>query len=68
MSTELKEATAQTCLEVWVTCPYCNDYQEQGNKLREFVEDDLRNNDMEAEVTCEDVECQKEFLVTEITY
>ena len=63
---ELIKATAQTSLDIWVYCPYCNNYQDETERLKEDLQEDLRANNLDVEVECE--ECEKLFIVTEITY
>jgi hypothetical protein len=60
------ETTAQTSLEIYLDCPHCETYQDATEQLREYLEDDLRATDIDAEVICK--YCVKLFYVTDIMY
>ena len=62
----MKRATAETSLEVWVHCPNCNMYLDKTNYLREHLQDDLRAEDIDVEVSCHG--CDNIFIVTDISY
>ena len=64
----MKETTANTSLDVWVHCPYCENYQDATEELHEELGADLRAEDIEVQVTCDRKECSKTFIVTEVTY
>lgn len=68
MEDDIKRSTAQTYLEVLVNCPYCNCFQDIVGQVRRCLGDDLRAEDIEALVTCENKSCNEDFLVTEIRY
>lgn len=67
---KMKTAKAETHLAIWVHCPYCDSYQNKFYDLREclgsYGGDFLRAEDCEQEIECED--CEKTFIVNEITY
>jgi len=63
----MKTAKASTSIEIWVTCPHCEDYQNRFEDLRENLwNGELRAEDCDTEIKCE--ECGKPFIVDEITY
>ena len=64
----METATAETSLDIWVDCPYCDEYVNATEDLEEELEGNLRAEDIEAHVTCDNEECKKTFIVTEITY
>lgn len=64
----MKKATASTNLEIWVDCPHCDNYQNVFEEIRERLGDDLRAENVDEEITCDDEDCGKTFLVTEIEY
>jgi len=64
----MKTAIAETSLDVWVDCPCCGEYVNATEDLKESLEDDLRAEDIEEHVTCDNKECKEIFIVTEITY
>ena len=65
--TEIKTVSADTHLQIWVTCPYCREYQNRLDELREHLGyGELRAENCDAEIRCE--ECQKIFIVKEISY
>jgi hypothetical protein len=69
MEEEIKETTASTTLEIWVTCPYCNDYQNRCDDLTEHLcNGELRAEEIEAELRCDNEECDKLFIVTAIEF
>lgn len=65
---EIKTTKAETSLEIWVECPYCDQYQEVTSKLKDELESDLRAYHLENEIICGDEDCKKTFIVEEITY
>ena len=65
---DMKTASAETSLDVWVTCPYCDEYIQATESLKEHLEDDLTAEEIEIEVVCDNRHCKETFLVTEITY
>lgn len=64
----MKEITAETSLDVWVQCPYCNHLQCATSKLKPLLDEDLRATNLEREIKCESKFCKETFMVTEITY
>lgn len=63
----MKETTAQTNLEVMVSCPYCDAYDDIIEQAREtFYDGELSQSNCELEITCS--ECKKEYIVTDIYY
>lgn len=66
---EIKETTATTFLEIMVKCPYCGFHQERLDDLREHLDcGEIRATDCQAELRCENKECDKIFIVTDIKY
>lgn len=69
MEEDIKETTASTSLEIWVTCPYCGDYQNRCGDLTEHLcNGELRADECDAELICENEECGKRFIVTAIQF
>lgn len=67
MEKEIKTAQATTNLEVYVSCPYCDFYQNRLDELREhFDHNSISSEECEAELTCH--RCKKDFIVDNITY
>lgn len=64
----MKTAIAETSLDVWVHCPYCDGYQDVTEQLREELNYDLTSSDLENEIECDHRSCKKTFMVTDITY
>ena len=63
----MKETTAQTNLEVMVSCPYCDACEDILERAREtFLNGELSQSNCELEITCSD--CKKEYIVTDIYY
>ncbi len=64
----MQTACAKTSLEIWVTCPYCKDYQDRSETLIEHLEgtSQLRLESCEIEINCE--YCNRTFLITSIDY
>ena len=61
----MKTATATTVLYISVECPYCDAYQTPD--LREHLDNgELSAEECDAEIECE--ECNKKFIVDQITY
>ena len=63
---EMKKTIGKTSLEITCDCPYCGSYLYITDQAREVLDSDLRANDIELQVTCED--CGEPFEVTEIIY
>lgn len=64
---DIKETTATTSLEIYVTCPYCGDYQDRCQDLTEHLCDgELRTEECEAELKCK--ECGERFIVVAIEF
>lgn len=64
---EIKSTYAETHFEIWVTCPYCDEYQNRVGELKEHLpHDELRADECEAIIKCES--CKQNFLVEEIQY
>ena len=63
---EVKTTKAETNLEVWVDCPYCENYQDVTSELKDELQDDLRAYHLENEISCNS--CNNMFIVEEITY
>lgn len=64
----MKTAIASTHLEIWVDCPHCDNYQNIFEEVRECLGEDLRAENIDELITCDDIDCGKEFKVTEIEY
>lgn len=64
---EIKETTADVTLEIWTDCPYCGYFQDVSD-LKEHLEDDLRADHIEEEITCENKDCGKRFIINQINY
>jgi transcription elongation factor Elf1 len=69
MEDEILETQATTYLEIYVTCPYCGDWQNRVSDLTEHLSNgELRAEECDAELKCENEECGKRFLVTSIEF
>lgn len=67
INNQIKTVSAETHFEIWVTCPYCDTYQNQVDSLKEYLPDDeFRVQDITAQCKCE--KCSKYFEVNEIEY
>ena len=64
----MKKTMASTHLDIKVDCPHCDNYQDVFEELRECLGDDLRAEEIEEEIVCDNDKCGKTFLVTEIQY
>lgn len=65
----MKTTQASTTLEIWVTCPYCNEYQERLDDLREHLDtDELRAEECDVELRCKNKNCLETFKVDEIEF
>jgi len=62
----MKKVDANTSLEVWVDCPYCENYQNVLDDVKESMGYDLRAEDVDIEITCK--ECKKTFMIVDINY
>lgn len=65
---EPKRTEASTTLEIWVDCSYCDNYQEVSEQLKECLGYDLRADNIDEEITCDNSECLKTYIVENITY
>ena len=65
---EPKSTSASTHLDITVECPYCDNYQFVTEDLKEELGYDLRSENVDREITCDNSECQKNFIVTDIQY
>jgi hypothetical protein len=65
---EPKTTEASTTLEIWVDCPYCDNHQEVAEELKECLGYDLRADNIDEEITCDNSECLKTYIVENITY
>jgi ribosomal protein S27E len=63
---DMKTASAETSIEIWVHCPHCTEYQNRFDDLREALDGEPRAEECNEVIKCED--CGEEFVVTEITY
>lgn len=64
----IKESIAETSLVIWVHCPYCQDYNNVTEILKEWLDDDLRATDIDISIKCDNGGCEETFIVNEITY
>lgn len=65
----MEKAVAETHFEIWVTCPYCGEYQNRVDDLKDHLDsDELRAEECEAELRCENEKCKKLFLVEAIEF
>ncbi len=63
---KMETTIAQTTLEINCHCPHCNAWLDVSKQGKEYLDDTLRAEDVEIEVTCE--KCKKEFIISEIQY
>jgi len=63
-----KEAIAHTFLEIRVQCPYCSNYQDVTDELLGDLGDDLRADNLEKEITCDNDACQHKFIVNRVDF
>lgn len=66
MNNEYKSTTAETTLTVTCDCPYCGEYLDVTDPCREVLDETLRAEGIETEITCES--CKEVFIITEIFY
>ena len=64
----MKNTSAETSLSIYVDCPYCDNYQNATEDLREHLNSEFKAEDIEVEVLCDYHLCAKTFMITEITY
>ncbi len=62
----MKETTAEFSYDIHAHCPHCNSYIDLSEQLKEELGSDNRAENIEVEVNCSD--CEKPFMVTEITF
>jgi len=63
-----KNAIASTHLDITVDCPYCDKYQIVTEQLKEVIGYDLRCENVNVEIICDNENCLKSYTVTEVIY
>jgi hypothetical protein len=66
---ELPRVKADSFFEIWVTCPHCDVYQLRTYDLTDYLDaNELRAEECEVELRCEEVECSKSFIVESVVF
>lgn len=65
---EIKTAEAQCSFEVHVNCPHCDNQIDVFEKVRDSLDSDMRAENLDVLVKCDNKKCQEEFIVTKVNY
>jgi hypothetical protein len=65
---EIKEAEASTVLSVYVNCPHCDNYQDVSDGVVEHLDSDLKADNLDIVIKCDNKNCKEKFIITKSNY